>query len=237
MKKALLLFAALPALLTVQSQSVTTLSPAEKNGLLYMQEEEKLARDVYDSMYAKWEVNPFGNIRQSERMHMSRMNTLSVTYAIKNEQAVTNDKAGSFLNPVLAKIYTELIASGSQSLVDALKAGAKIEELDIADLDERMAQTKKEDILTAYKFLRMGSENHLRAFVRRLKSQRVEYKPEFIKKEMFDTIISGENQVAGCGNEPGQGPGNGQGQGKGKGNGNGPGKGKCCDKEAGQKCQ
>lgn len=237
MKKALLLFAALPALLTVQSQSVTTLSPAEKNGLLYMQEEEKLARDVYDSMYAKWEVNPFGNIRQSERMHMSRMNTLSVTYAIKNEQAFTNDKAGSFLNPELAKIYKELIASGSQSLVDALKAGAKIEELDIADLDERMAQTKKEDILTAYKFLRMGSENHLRAFVRRLKSQGVEYQPEFIKKEMFDTIISGENQDAGCGNEPGQGPGNGKGQGKGKGNGNGPGKGKCCEKEAGQKCQ
>ncbi len=247
MKKAFLMFAAIPLFLTAESQTTTSLSTQEKNGLLYMQEEEKLARDVYDSMYAKWEVNPFGNIRQSERMHMDRMNTLAVTYGIKEEKAFNNDKAGSFLNPILAKIYKDLVVSGSSSLTDALKAGAKIEELDIADLDERIAQTKKEDILTAYKFLRMGSENHLRAFVRRLKSQGVDYQPEFIKKEMFDAIISGENQDAGCGKEQGNGPGKGQGMGQGQGKGNGPGKGngagngsckeKCCEKETGPGCK
>lgn len=247
MKKALFLLAAIPLFLTAQSQTASTLSKAEKEGLLYMQEEEKLARDVYDSMYSKWEVNPFGNIRQSERVHMDRMNSLAVTYGIKEEKVFNNDKAGGFLDPSLASYYKALIASGSTSLTEALKAGAKIEELDIADLDIRIAQTKKEDILTAYKFLRMGSENHLRAFVRRLKSQGVDYKPEIIRKEMFDAIISGENQEAGCGIGPGKGQGMGQGQGKGNGPGNGQGKGngkgngpckqKCCDKETGPGCK
>jgi hypothetical protein len=225
-----------------QSNEVTK---NESNGLTYMREEEKLARDVYDSMYAKWEVNPFGNIRQSERVHMDRMKTLLSMYGIEDPVAVNADKPGVFKTTVLQKFYNELVKSGTASLTDALKAGAKIEELDIADLDERIAQTKKEDILTAYKFLRMGSENHLRAFVRRLKSQGVDYQPEILKKEIFEGIISGENQEAGCGNGPGNGQGQGKGMGQGKGNGpekgNGAGKEqckeKCCDKENGPGCQ
>ena len=220
MKKALFLFAAIQLFMTAQSQNVTSLSKEEKEGLLYMREEEKMARDVYDSMFAKWEVNPFGNIRQSERVHMDRMKTLAVTYGIQEEKVFKQDKAGRFSDPLLASYYKTLIASGTQSLTDALKAGAKIEDLDIADLDKRIAQTKKEDILAAYKYLRMGSENHLRAFVRRLKSQGVDYQPEFLTKGIFDAIISGENQQAGCGNGPGQGQGKGEGKRKGK----------CCDK-------
>ena len=225
--------------LQAAAQQSNEVTKNESNGLTYMREEEKLARDVYDSMYAKWEVNPFGNIRQSERVHMDRMKTLMTRYEVKDPVEATGDKPGVFKTAVLQKVYNELVKSGTASLADALKAGAKIEELDIADLDERIAQTKKEDILTAYKFLRMGSENHLRAFVRRLKSQGVDYQPEILKKEMFDAIISGENQEAGCGNGPGNGQGKGKGNGPGKGNGagNGPCKEKCCDKETGPGCQ
>ena len=240
-----LLFALLCLQATAQqSNDITT---NESNGLTYMREEEKLARDVYDSMYAKWDVNPFGNIRQSERVHMDRMKTLMTRYEVKDPVDATGDKPGVFKTAVLQKVYNQLVKSGTASLTDALKAGAKIEELDIADLDERIAQTKKEDILTAYKFLRMGSENHLRAFVRRLKSQGVDYQPEFLKKDMFDAIISGENQDAGCGNGPGNGQGQGKGLGQGQRKGNGPGNGngagngpckeKCCDKENGPGCQ
>lgn len=221
-----------------QSESVTK---NETNGLTYMREEEKLARDVYDSMYAKWEVNPFGNIRQSERVHMDRMKTLMTRYEVKDPVETTGDKTGVFKTAFLQKVYNELVTSGTASLTDALKAGAKIEELDIADLDERIAQTKKEDIITAYQYLRMGSENHLRAFVRRLKSQGVDYQPEFLKKELFDAIINGENQEAGCGNGPGKGQGMGQGKGNGSGKGNGAGNGpckdKCCEKGSGPGCQ
>ena len=229
--------------LQAAAQQNNEVTKNESSGLTYMREEEKLARDVYDSMYAKWDVNPFGNIRQSERVHMDRMKTLMTRYEVKDPVEATGDKPGVFKTAVLQKVYNDLVKSGTASLTDALKAGAKIEELDIADLDERIAQTKKEDILTAYKFLRMGSENHLRAFVRRLKTQGVDYQPEILKKEIFDAIISGENQEAGCGNDPGNGQGKGMGQGQGKGNGPGKGSGKeeckekCCEKKTGPGCK
>lgn len=227
--------------LQAAAQQTNEVNKNESNGLTYMREEEKLARDVYDSMYAKWEVNPFGNIRQSERVHMDRMKNLLNSYGIDDPVMANGDQPGVFKSITLQKVYHDLVKSGTTSLTEALKAGAKIEELDIADLDERMAQTKKEDILTAYKFLRMGSENHLRAFVRRLKSQGVDYKPEFLKKEIFDAIINGENQEAGCGNGPGKGNGMGQGKGNGPGKGNGAGNGPCkedcCEKGNGPGCK
>ncbi len=227
--------------LQAAAQQTNEVNKNESNGLTYMREEEKLARDVYDSMYAKWEVNPFGNIRQSERMHMDRMKTLLNSYGIDDPVMANGDQPGVFKSVTLQKVYHDLVKSGTASLTEALKAGAKIEELDIADLDERMEQTKKEDILTAYRFLRMGSENHLRAFVRRLKSQGVDYKPEHLKKEIFDAIINGENQEAGCGNGPGKGNGMGQGKGNGPGKGNGAGNGPCkedcCQKGSGSGCK
>lgn len=52
------------------AQQAITLDQQEKDAILYMREEEKLARDVYEFLYAKWNVNTFGNIRRSEQTHM-----------------------------------------------------------------------------------------------------------------------------------------------------------------------
>ncbi len=71
-----------------------------------------------------------------------------------------------FSNPDLQALYDQLIAQGSQSLQDAFLVGAAIEEIDILDLEERIAQTDKADIQLVYQSLLQGSENHLRAFVR-----------------------------------------------------------------------
>ncbi len=181
----------LPALLlTLAVSAQTTLSMAEKEALAYMREEEKLARDVYDSMFRKWDVNPFGNIRQSERVHMDRMKTLLDTYKLTDPVTVNKDLAGTFSNPVLQKLYDTLVRSGTNSLIDALKAGARIEELDIADLDERLAQTKNTAIITQFNYLKMGSENHLRAFTRRLRMNGVIYTPVFLSNQVYQKILA-----------------------------------------------
>jgi len=175
---------------STSAQNQVALTDQEGKGLQFMREEEKLARDVYDSMYMKWNVNPFGNIRQSERVHMARMKDMLEKYSVKDPVDESQDKAGVFQNKELQAIYVELVRSGSKSLTDALNAGAEIEELDIADLDKRMAGTQKEDILSAYQFLRMGSEHHLQAFVRRLRSQGVTYVPKHLSLEEFNKIIN-----------------------------------------------
>ena len=72
--------------------------------------------------------------------------------------------AGKFNNPDLQKLYDELTVSGSRSLADALMVGAAIEEIDILDLKERVAQTDQEDIRQVFESLLYGSYNHLNAF-------------------------------------------------------------------------
>ncbi len=197
MKRILFSLAVVIVSVTSSAQQTASLNQQEKDAILYMREEEKLARDVYDSMYIKWSGNPFGNIRHSEQIHMDRMKTLITAYSLQDPVEKNNDKPGVFTNSLLQKYYNELVTAGSQSLTHGLLAGAKIEELDIADLDERISLTQQQDIITAYNYLKMASENHLRAFVRRLKMQGVSYEPVILTKDQFSKIISSENNHSG----------------------------------------
>lgn len=173
-------------------QQNSLLNQQERDAILYMREEEKLARDVYNLLYDKWGINPFNNIRQSEQVHMDRMKTLITTYQLEDPVMKNLDMQGVFTNVQLQQYFNELSTTGGRSLIDALKVGAKIEELDIADLEERIKQTQKQDIISSYNFLKMASENHLRAFVRRLKMQGVVYEPVILSKAEFEKIISSE---------------------------------------------
>jgi hypothetical protein len=193
MKKFSSITALLLLSLTGFTQQHVTLNQQEKDAISYLREEEKLARDVYDSMYAKWQVNPFGNIRHSEQNHMDRMQTLIRSYNLTDPILSTNDKKGAFTNTTLQSLYNELVTTGSRSLNAALKVGAKIEELDINDLEERVKQTKQLHIITTYNALKMASENHLRAFVRRLKVLGENYEPIMLNKLQFEKIIAADN--------------------------------------------
>lgn len=52
-----------------QNTQSSTISEQEKNGLIQMREEEKLARDVYKTLWEKWGNQIFSNIAQSEQTH------------------------------------------------------------------------------------------------------------------------------------------------------------------------
>lgn len=166
----------------------TSFTTEEISGLLYMYEEEKLARDVYNAMYAQWSHPVFQNIASSEQTHMDAVQTLFVRYGIP----VPETASGSFTDPALQSLYTELMATGSNSLADALKVGATIEEVDIVDLQSRIAQTDKTDILQVYKSLMTGSYNHLRAYVRVVERQTGEtYQPQYLTDDLYKGILAG----------------------------------------------
>lgn len=95
---------------------------------------------------------------------------------------------GSFSDPELQQLYDDLIARGSESLEEALMAGALIEEVDIIDLDEAIAATSQDDIRFVYEALRSGSENHLRAFV----SQLGDYEPQLLDEDAYDAIVDAD---------------------------------------------
>ncbi|MBL0226663.1 MAG: DUF2202 domain-containing protein [Geobacteraceae bacterium] len=94
-----------------------------------------------------------------------------------------------FTNADLQSKYDQLLASGSESLINGLYAGATIEEIDMVDIQHAIDVTTHLDIDTAYLSLLEGSKNHLRAYVKALASQGVTYAPQFLSQELYDAII------------------------------------------------
>lgn len=84
------------------------------------------------------------------------------------------------------------MTQGSQSLADALKVGVAIEEIDILDLQTRLAQTDNADIELVYGNLLKGSHNHLRAFTSTLQRQT----GEMYEIIMADTTSTGIPSLA-----------------------------------------
>ena len=169
-----------------------TLDEAEAAGLLYMREEEKLARDVYLALYETWGQPVFQNIAASEQAHMDAVLEQMTRSGLADPAAEA--AAGQFTNPDLQALYDQLLLQGSRSLADALKVGAAIEEIDILDLNERAAQTDEAGILAVYRNLTRGSENHLRAFTRALAQQTGEvYQPQYMDQATYQSIVSAAN--------------------------------------------
>ncbi|RMH36674.1 MAG: DUF2202 domain-containing protein [Gammaproteobacteria bacterium] len=189
--------------------SMSALSEVESEGILYMREEEKLARDVYLTLYKRWELPVFQNIANSEQTHMDAVLSLIERYGL-DDPAAGND-VGAFTNPDLQALYDQLIDQSSASLADALRVGGAIEEIDILDLEERLGQTDKADIQLVYESLMKGSRNHLRAFVSTLEQQTGEsYQPQYLSQDVYDAIIN--RAIERGGNGRGNGQGNGQGR-------------------------
>ncbi len=183
------------------------LSADEAAALLFMREEEKLARDVYTKLYEVWGVSTFQNIAASEQKHMDEIALLLTRYNLADPAQAP----GVFTDAKLQDLYNALVAQGSQSLAEALKVGGAIEEIDILDLQTRMSQTDNADIQQVYTSLVNGSYNHLRAFAGAYTTQTgAAYTAQYLTADMFNSIMSG---TTGNGNGGSNGGSNGQGNG------------------------
>lgn len=179
------------------------LNDEEIAALLFMREEEKLARDVYNALYAVWGQPTFQNIAASEQMHMDEVKLLLDRYGLTDPALAP----GQFTDANLQALYDQLTAQGSVSLADALKAGAAIEEIDILDLQNRLTQTDNADIQWVFNNLMNASYNHLKAFTGALTQQTGQvYQPQYLSADAYQGIIAG---AMGNGNQGGKGNGNG----------------------------
>ncbi len=175
----------------ISDYPVENVSDTEQAGLVYMREEEKLARDVYIALYSKWGQRVFDNISRSEQMHMDAIKLLLDRYQIADP--VGDNGPGVFSNQDLQKLYDDLIVAGSDSLISALRVGAAIEEIDIRDLQNEIdGNSDNQDIAYVYSRLMQGSHNHLRAFVKNLDRNSVTYVPQYLSEEVYLSIIDAE---------------------------------------------
>lgn len=139
--------------------------PSDTAGMLQaMAAEEKLARDVYTALGDIYDVNQFDRIAAAEQQHLTAVRTLMTRYGVTDP--TLGDPYGSFDDDGVQALYDKLVAQGKKSLAEAAQVGITIEELDIADLEDALADNPAADVAQVLNALKNGSENHLAAFTR-----------------------------------------------------------------------
>lgn len=170
---------------------------AHQQDLLYLREEEKLARDVYLSLYKLWGTPIFANISQSEERHMNQMAALLRRNGLSDP--IVDKSVGAFANKKLEALYKTLVARGSTSEVEALRVGADIEERDIHDIVGMKNRTTDASALITFARLECGSRNHLRAFLRLLRARGADFTPGHLARRQVKAIVDGP--VERCGRQ------------------------------------
>jgi hypothetical protein len=166
--------------------AAAALSAREVEGMRFIWEEEKVARDLYRSLYNETKLSIFVNLAASEQNHMDQAKALLDKYGL---QTPIEDVPGLFANQTLKGLYDSLLAQGMQSPENALKAAATFEEISIRDLEREISAAKSEDIRVTYEGLLAGSRKHLRSYVRDLQDMGIKYAPQYLGQQEFDKTV------------------------------------------------
>jgi hypothetical protein len=161
------------------------LSQGEIDSLLFIREEEKVARDSYMVLENLWGLVIFANISESEQAHMDAVKVLVDCYGLTDPVI---DEIGTFTNSELQDLFDYLMTEGGKSATDGLYVGALIEETDIVDIQESIDVTSHENIVSTYESIMCGSRNHLRAFIRKIESNGGSYAPQVLEPDVFWAI-------------------------------------------------
>jgi len=184
----------------------------EQTHLVFMREEEKLARDVYltlGTMYPDSVI--FGNIDDSEQTHTTAVKTMLEKYGVDDPN--TNDNIGAYTGEDYGWYFTEkynlLVERASISELEAMYVGAFIEELDMMDINQcpkvivetdngindvsecGKIYTDNADIVNLYSSLLDGSDSHLAGYVKNIEKYIGEgnYEAQVLTQEQVDEIL------------------------------------------------
>jgi len=189
---------------------IGTLDPAEETHLVFMREEEKLARDVYKTLGKTYpDLETFDQIDDAEQTHTNTVADLLDLYGI--EDPSTSNQVGAFTGADYGSYFIEkydlLTAQGEISGLEALYAGAYIEELDMKDIrfcpkviqvlkdlleeDCGLVYTGEATIQRVYERLIDGSKSHLRAYVKIIEQTigEGEYEAQVLPQDEVDDIL------------------------------------------------
>ncbi|MDP2090936.1 MAG: DUF2202 domain-containing protein [Candidatus Gracilibacteria bacterium] len=140
--------------------AISDLSLQETQDLYYQYSEEMLARDLYNHFYGIYGTQTFLNIANSEQQHMDAVKSLLDRYSLEYPSSYGE----------LQSNYDSLKAEGEKGLKEALEVGVKIEILDINDIVDTIKSTDNDDLKVVFTNIGGASYNHMRGFLKALKS-------------------------------------------------------------------
>jgi len=138
------------------------LSKSEISSLLFMIEEEKMAQDVYDTLYKQTGLAIFDKISNAETKHMDTL--LHSAERLDIDTSFLSNETGVFENLEIEDLYNSLLTQAAVSTEAALGVGYLIEQTDIEDLQNTIEDNSVAILGVVYNHLLDGSENHLAAF-------------------------------------------------------------------------
>jgi hypothetical protein len=150
--------------------------------------DELAARDLYAALDAQTTRRVFQNIGRSEVHHRDTIANLLIA---AGHEVPAEPEAGAYADEEIKAVFAALLEQGQKSELDAFKAGAAFEELDITELEREMAREELSDterqVLTA---LRDASVRHLSAFRRQI--TRMGETPELthLTQERLDALMA-----------------------------------------------
>ena len=184
----------------------------EETHMVFMREEEKLARDVYITLGDMYpDAIVFSNIDDAEQQHTTTVKDKLAKYNIDDPN--TDDTVGAFTGADYGWYFTEkynlLVGLGEAGELDALYVGAFIEELDMLDIvqcpkviidthkkikdssDCGLNYTDNSDLQSMLESLLEGSKNHLRSYVGNIEAVKGEcsYEAQVLTQLEVDTIL------------------------------------------------
>jgi len=156
----------------VTQMATNTLTDAQREGLLFMYDEEKMARDIYLTLNA---INPSRTLEniatRAEQTHMDQVYSLIEKYDLDPQNTLASLPANTFDLPEIQDLYDSLTALGAPSVQASLEVGCMVEVTDITDLLLRMNDLDgADDIQAVYDALLSGSYSHYWSFDNALKT-------------------------------------------------------------------
>jgi hypothetical protein len=166
------------------SVAITTPTSLPAAELISAFEEERVAYDLYTAAAERWHLRVFSNIAAAEVRHAAALTQLANSSGIPLPPV----QRGVYATAEHQRLHDQLLAIVNDSAVGALKAGALVEETDIADLRRLAAIATDPATRTILSNLERASVNHLRAFVRNLRVRGITYEPRVLTPEEYRAI-------------------------------------------------
>lgn len=163
--------------------NASELNSTQREEVVFMYNEEKLAKELYATLYTLYGTKTFTNIStRSETKHQLEMQTMLQRYDINFLDPTNKERSfqqsdletvafAQFSVDELQNLYDTLYAKAAQTEQDALEVGCMVEVTDVNDLTIAIADTEGFSLLQeSYIKLRNGSYNHYHAFDSALKN-------------------------------------------------------------------
>ena len=144
------------------------LNQDEIRDLQRTREEQKMALDLYQEFYMLYDQYIFDRVAERKAEQMQKVKSLLEVYGLSDPISGIISLRGAYNNLSVQQDYDYFYALGIQSLNEALKASAQVEEQNINTKKNYLRKTENLLLRRTYDNLIRSSEQNLQSFIRNL---------------------------------------------------------------------